>query len=225
MNIQQRLPLTSTPKATAEVKLRNSSQSARNNLNRSSTLQEDLIRLISPEYISEGLSSENGMETSEDNSPDSDPAITSAPALFPNRHPVPLPVQQLNPTVRCAVGADAPSSELYSMRLSSASPKYINPQRQSWSTNDSGDERKSYQHSTGASTPSLDPDMPLSASSTPMGYRSKSPVKASYSSNLYNDPRTPIASSVHTPNGNFRVTPAVSVGHWVKDDMKTPSSS
>lgn len=199
-----------------EVKLRNSNQSNRNNTNRSSTLQEDLIRLISPEYIS-GSSSDNGIDTPEE-IPDSEPtSVTSF-----HGPPTTNGAQQNSGRLTANSGAEPPSSELYSMRLSaigSSSPKYINPpnshsQRQSWSTTDS-DDRKSYQHSQGSVT--LEPELPTN------GFRSKSPLKQSFSATLYSEPRTPVGAPIQ--NGtSFRVTPSVTVGHWVKDEMKTPSS-
>jgi len=181
-----------------EVKLR-SSQTNRNSQNRSSTLQEDLIRLISPEYISAD-DIERNIESPQDIAlPSSNPAMTT-PQKCGGR-----PV---------SMGAEAPSSELYSMRISavgSSSPKYITPQRQSWSTDE---DRKSLQ---GTPTSNLETEI-----KTTNGIRSKSPLKQSYSTNSYNE-RTSVGGGACAPPPTFRVIPAVSVGHWMKDELKAAS--
>lgn len=216
-----RLTNGSSPKVSnlsSEVKLRSSNLTSRNNTNRSSTLQEDLIRLISPDYIS-ASSSDNGIETTEENVRDSEQILTPGPLAAPlYQHPPPPPTQQEMGRPIINNGAEPPSSELYSMRLSaigSSSPKYISPQRQSWSTTDSETDRKSYQNPSGSIQG--DSDTPSSN-----GFRSKSPLKHSFSATLYSEPRTPAGSSA--PNGTFRVTPSISVANWVKDDLKTTSS-
>ncbi|CAL8090539.1 unnamed protein product [Orchesella dallaii] len=180
-----------------EVKLR-SSQTNRNSQNRSSTLQEDLIRLISPEYISADDIEEGNNEIPQD--------ITPPPPLMS----MSTPHSGVRPV---SMGADAPSSELYSMRISavgSSSPKYITPQRQSWSTDE---DRKSLQ---GTPNPNIDSEVKTN------GIRSKSPLKQSYSTNSYNE-RTSAGGGACAPPPTFRVTPAVSVSHWMKDELKTPS--
>ncbi|ODN05611.1 Signal-induced proliferation-associated 1-like protein 2 [Orchesella cincta] len=177
-----------------EVKLR-SSQTNRNSQNRSSTLQEDLIRLISPEYISADDLEMNNEVPQEIIQPP--PPVMSTPQKCVSR-----PV---------SMGAEAPSSELYSMRISavgSSSPKYITPQRQSWSTDEDRTSLK------GTPNPSMEPEV--------NGIRSKSPLKQTYSTNSYNE-RTSTGGGACAPPPTFRVPPAISVGHWMKDELKAAS--
>lgn len=217
-----RLTNGASPKVSNEVKLRTSNLNNRNSQLRSSTLQEDLIRLISPEYISESSGSDNGIDTGEDSSPDiGAPSFLSSGASTPQKSIRPV-----------SMGVEAPSSELYSMRLSAigtTSPKYISPQRQSWSTSEGGgDDRKLYQQISSPASSMISQGDSAEIQSNSNGLRSKSPLKNSFSANLFSDQRTPIgggstSTASTSSQGSFRVTPSVSVGQWVKDEHKPAS--